>query len=653
MKFYYLIHTMLAQKGANIIKILSVAVGLLVSCLIFSTLAFFYGYDTCYHDYKRLYAVQTKWTYGNKEEGPHLGGNGALAGAIVEEFPDDVAATSFYLVHNESLEADGRTLEETIAMGDSVMFETMGLELLSGYPRRDLTMPSTAYISKSLAEELYGEDDPIGKQLKYKDILFTVRGVYKDLPENISMSVYRIIMSYPSIAVLGMDERMAWTDIGGSDVFIRLLPGSKLTPEVLASKLNEIQERNCPSGERPIKLDFSVTRVDKVWLCNENITRTLTVLWILGGMLLSLTTFNYALITIASLSRRAKSIGVHKCSGASGWGIVGMFLSETLLILAISFLVMVGLLFLFQPFLDTVGTLSVQRVYAPELLWVSLCVGLFFFIVGGLLPGYLFSRIPVTQVFTRFTDRNSAWKKNLLFIQLTGVAFISGLLVVLSSQYREVVNRDMGFNMKGAATFSLHMVSVKRDVFESTLRSLPYVEGVCAGNGVPMIGRAFTMMQQDNGEPGINVSQMSFSPGFLDMMGFRLLEGRIPERDDEVLVNETFVREMHFGDSVVGRKLLGGRLTVTGLLHDYAQWGFFAEIEPAIIKPIDSESAYTWFVKLSEPFDENYEKLNAFINETFPSEEWYVRKTDEVIERFYSELHSYATLLCLRQFHWC
>lgn len=77
MKFYYLIHTMLAQKGANIIKILSVAVGLLVSCLIFSTLAFFYGYDTCYHDYKRLYAVQTKWTYGNKEEGPHLGGNGA------------------------------------------------------------------------------------------------------------------------------------------------------------------------------------------------------------------------------------------------------------------------------------------------------------------------------------------------------------------------------------------------------------------------------------------------------------------------------------------------------------------------------------------------------------------------------------------------
>ena len=170
---------------------------------------------------------------------------------------------------------------------------------------------------------------------------------------------------------------------------------------------------------------------------------------------------------------------------------------------------------------------------------------------------------------------------------------------------------------------------------------------MCAGNGVPMIGRAFTMMQQDNGEPGINVSQMSFSPGFLDMMGFRLLEGRIPERDDEVLVNETFGREMHFGDSVVGRKLLGGRLTVTGLLHDYAQWGFFAEIEPAIIKPIDSESAYTWFVKLSEPFDENYEKLNAFINETFPSEEWYVRKTDEVIERFYSELHSYrnASLL--------
>lgn len=48
MKFYYLLHSMLAQKGANTIKIVSVAVGLLVSCVLFTKLEYNYSYDTCF-----------------------------------------------------------------------------------------------------------------------------------------------------------------------------------------------------------------------------------------------------------------------------------------------------------------------------------------------------------------------------------------------------------------------------------------------------------------------------------------------------------------------------------------------------------------------------------------------------------------------------
>ena len=57
MKFYYLLHTMLAQKGANAVKILSVAIGLLVSCLLFASLAYNHSFNTCFKDYKNLYQV--------------------------------------------------------------------------------------------------------------------------------------------------------------------------------------------------------------------------------------------------------------------------------------------------------------------------------------------------------------------------------------------------------------------------------------------------------------------------------------------------------------------------------------------------------------------------------------------------------------------
>lgn len=57
---------------------------------------------------------------------------------------------------------------------------------------------------------------------------------------------------------------------------------------------------------------------------------------------------NYVLISISSLSQRAKGIGVHKCNGASDRAILSMFIYETALIIGISLLFMVILLFQFQ-----------------------------------------------------------------------------------------------------------------------------------------------------------------------------------------------------------------------------------------------------------------------------------------------------------------
>ena len=71
------------------------------------------------------------------------------------------------------------------------------------------------------------------------------------------------------------------------------------------------------------------------------------VLLILAGILLFTVTLNYVLISISSLSRRAKTIGVHKCSGASGWGILKMFLWETGILVFLSVLLMAFLMFNF------------------------------------------------------------------------------------------------------------------------------------------------------------------------------------------------------------------------------------------------------------------------------------------------------------------
>ena len=51
--FYYVIQTLLHSRGSNLIKIISLTLGITVSILIFARQAFEFNYDTCYKDHER------------------------------------------------------------------------------------------------------------------------------------------------------------------------------------------------------------------------------------------------------------------------------------------------------------------------------------------------------------------------------------------------------------------------------------------------------------------------------------------------------------------------------------------------------------------------------------------------------------------------
>lgn len=642
MRIYYIIHTMLAQRWTNMIKVISVTVGLFVSCIIFTFLAYIYSYNKCYRDNKHLYVVRTTMDMGGKIQGPSQLANSALAGAIMDELPDDVIATSYMDAISCNILVGEKKTEVDAILADSLFFETMGLDLLSGYPRKDLAAPGVIYLSSSLARELYGDEDPIGKNhnLEYNDGTgtMTVKGIYKDLPGNTTRGHYRAIISLPSMGMLGRKYVKQWDFIDGFMVYIRVLPESKVNDEVLDSKLMEVFNRNHPETDSFLKQSFSVMRMDKIAMSIDSIRRTSMVMWILGISILLITTFNYALITIASLSRRAKAIGVHKCSGASEMNIVTMFLSETILIISLSILGMLALLFILQPMIEEIMDIKVDELLSLSWMWASGVVLLFFFLVGGLIPGYLFSRIPVTQVFRRFTDKNSAWKKNLLFIQIAGVAFVSGILVSISSQYHEVMTHDMGFDFNNIISLYPNDRKVKNEVLEAAVRDLPYVQAFATGIGVPMIGSSEIAIYDDNNNHVGSCAFTSYSHDFMKMFKFRLLKGRYPTGDTEVLINEKYREEMNLGDSVIGRKINAGRLTVTGVLQDYYIRGFEEEVRPAMMQRSHQSYEHGWFVQLSEPFDDNYKKFKTFLNETFPGVDFAARSSKEVMERFYRDL---------------
>lgn len=69
---------------------------------------------------------------------------------------------------------------------------------------------------------------------------------------------------------------------------------------------------------------------------------------------------------------------------------------------------MVLIMLNFRDFVEDTVVVKLSTLLAPERIWVPLSVVLLLFIVGGVLPGRLFARIPVSQVFRRYTEGRRA-----------------------------------------------------------------------------------------------------------------------------------------------------------------------------------------------------------------------------------------------------
>ena len=104
------------------------------------------------------------------------------------------------------------------------------------------------------------------------------------------------------------------------------------------------------------------------------------------------------------MSRRAKMVGVHKCSGAGEGHILGLFLWETGILVLVSTVACLLLMYFLGERIEGMLGARLADLFTWSNLYVPLLTVLLLFVVAGALPGRMYARIPVTQVFRRYTE---------------------------------------------------------------------------------------------------------------------------------------------------------------------------------------------------------------------------------------------------------
>lgn len=533
---YYTLQSLLHKQGSNAIKIVSLALGLLMSVFLFARIAFELSFDNFYHDSDNLYIVKTGWLKNGVLEGNESRFTIIpIPAAIAEEFPEQVeSSTVSCSLFDNSFQLGERQLDMSTVMADTLYFSVLGLEMIEGNPQ-DLAGPDVVFLSAKSAKEAFGDENPIGKTLRYDfwgyQTTLLVKGIFADIPLNTSLERRpEAIISFPTIG-RHLKWDLGWQSGGNYDGYLRLR--SPQDADWLNERMSIAIARHIPP-ESGLELSVRIVPIHNLHVETPQVRKMIWIMFFLGIVLLFTTALNYVLVSVASLTQRAKAIGVHKCSGASGSSIFSMFMVETAIVVGLALLLIGLLVYIFHEKMEELAAVPLSALFDWQNLWAPLSVILLLFILGGCLPAMLFARIPVTQVFRRYTSGRRGWKRVLLFVQFIGAAFILGMMLMVVSQYSYVTTRDRGWRPERVA------YTTQREVDGNSLRSLvgslPYVEGVASAER-PILWFGSNQPILDNqGNELFYPRNTWFDSDFLPFIGLRLKEGHNLTGEGQLLV---------------------------------------------------------------------------------------------------------------------
>jgi putative ABC transport system permease protein len=646
-QLYYTIQTLLRGRGSNVIKVISLTLGLLVGILLFARVAFELNYDSYYSEPENLcITLRTGISDGIKKE-PNIDNYGKLAEAIRENFPDEVEdATVLDLFSQSPLYHEGKKMEHVIlATSKSHVFSTLGIKVLLGDVSQ-LDRVDVIFISRSLARRLFADANPIGKTINIEiDYPLTVQGVFEDIPENTEFH-FDGVYSFDTRSKQYGSERGGWGYDSSYHCMVRFRhPDEREKVEVRMPEMLKKYIHNYKGQSE----EYSFMTPSQYHLQKPESRKIVMILSILGFAILLVAGMNNVLISVSSLAQRAKSVGIHKCNGASDGHIYRMFLYESALLILLSLLFVTVLLFTFKLEIEDLSGTSLKALFTWQTLWVPILVSLVLFLVIGLFPGKLFAAIPVTQVFHRFTAHRFVWKRSLLFIQFTGIAFILGLLMVILLQYHQVMTRDMGYKVDNLAVGWSPYREI--DKMDGILRGLPIVEEFC--NASTIIYGGYMGQPYTDAHGKEFMGRIEFvDEHYVPVMGLQIIKGRNIQQDKEILINEEMVRQIGWTDSPIGKNLEDGKNnfgTIVGVVKDYVvQSAYMPQAPVALMSNLEWMNVLNKRnIILKEPFGENLAKINTLMKEAFPTVDIVFRSARQEIDKQYQEVRRFRNVVII------
>ncbi|WCO02309.1 ABC transporter permease [Psychroserpens ponticola] len=449
--------------------------------------------------------------------------------------------------------------------------ELLDLQIIEGV-RDGLKEKNSIMLSETSAKKIFGSHTAIGKIVKVNnedDLMVTA--VYNDIPENNSFSEMDYLIPWKYYVTTQDWFESAKTSWGNNSFQMFVQINDNTTMKNVTSKIIDVKKNESPvhvefnpqlflfpMEDWYLRSDFengiqSGGRIENVWLFG-----------IIGIFILLLACINFVNLSTARSEKRATEVGIRKSIGSQRGQLIFQFLSESFLIVVLSFVFALGIVLLF---LNGFNNLASKAIVFPWLNIQFWLASLIFIIVTAFLAGsypalYLSSFNPVAVLKGTFKSGRYASlpRKVLVVVQFTvSIALIIGTLVVMN-QIQFSKDRPVGYNKEGLIqipVMSNEFVGKSEVMRTQFIASEGALEMATTSSPTTSVWSNRSGYTWDGKQVGFqeDLAHTSVSYEFVETLGAKVIEGRGFSRDFPtdslgVILNKTAVEYMGIKDPI-------------------------------------------------------------------------------------------------------
>jgi putative ABC transport system permease protein len=534
------------DKGFSSINLLGLAIGLASCILIMLFVTHELSYEKGYEKADTIYRVNMDATIGGEES--------EFAIAPFAALPSFRADISSVISGTRVQEFDGQVVvddvnyeEEEILLADTTYFELFSANFIAGDAETSLDQPGSVVITASTAERLFGTIDALGKPLSINGMDMNITGVIENpkVASHLTFDYMVSIMNRPAAQREGLDSR--WYSIGmltylelPADVDIAQIESQMA--DVLEKRAGDVGRQVGISfvfGLLPLK-DIHLTSHRQAEFGANGNKRYVYAFSVIAIFILLIACVNFANLSTARSTMRAKEVGVRKALGSDQRDLVMRFMTESFVTVMIS--MALALLFAIAS-LGWMNSVTGKELSLLSLLTPAMLIGtgLLLFIctvVAGSYPAFVLSAFkPITVLRGQVSglSSKSRTRQGLVVLQFSvSIVLIIGTLIV-RQQIEYMKNKPLGYDKEAVAVLQMDTSndratwnSFKEQLLQqSSITHASFASGVPGNTGEL---RLFVPEGRDSSQTfASTVTRVDHD--FVDTYGMKMAAGRFFSRE--------------------------------------------------------------------------------------------------------------------------